>query len=520
MTTAPDARSQSFGTMYDVVRHWANLTPDAPVLVADGRAPLSYRDLLVSIDSTGAALNSFGIGRNDRLAVVHPGGRDMALAILGIWSYATPVPLNPGYTLAEFTNQMRDMRANAVAVAKNMETPARQAAETLDLPIFELTPDGQGGMAVTAEKRRATRASDQAGPVRPDDIVAVIATSGTTSHSKIVPIRHRQLVCRNIYKARDLALSADDRCLNMMQLYHAGGLGQGISTPLIAGGSIAILNDLSINGFFDALESLEPTCCAGPFTFYHAIHRRLPDYRETIARVSPRLRFFQSGTGPLNPKIAEEIERTFDTPLVVTYGSTESGTITCEQLNPARRKRGSVGKAIHDGVRVVDEAGHAAEAGAQGEIAVRGPAVFDGYENDEAANRLTFVDGWYRTGDLGYFDADGYLFLTGRIKEMINRGGQKISPGEIDDALLAHPGVLAAAAFPVPHPTLGEIVAAVVVLEDGRPVSEASLLGFLRESLAEYKVPRRLIFVDEIPKGPTGKIQRHKLAAAFGLATE
>ena len=192
--------------------------------------------------------------------------------------------------------------------------------------------------------------------------------------------------------------------------------------------------------------------------------------------------------------------------------------MACEPLPPTPRKPGSVGLTRPGEVAVMDADDRVAAPGVEGEVVARGVVVFDGYENDASANRSAFVDGWYRTGDLGYFDADGYLFLTGRIKEMINRGGQKISPGEIDDALLAHPKVLAASAFPVPHRTLGEVAAAAVVLEDGSLVDEKALLGFLRDKLAAYKVPRRLVFVDEIPKGPTGKVQRHKLADALGLA--
>jgi thioesterase domain-containing protein/acyl carrier protein len=169
-------------------------------------------------------------------------------------------------------------------------------------------------------------------------------------------------------------------------------------------------------------------------------------------------------------------------------------------------------------VAIMDEDGQILDPDQRGEVVVRGPLLFDRYENDPEANAAAFVDGWYHTGDVGYFDADGYLFLTGRLKEMINRGGQKIAPSEIDDALNAHPAVMAASAFPVPHLTLGEEVAVAVTLEAGSSVKEESLSDFLRERLAGYKMPRRYIFVDEIPKGPTGKVQRHKLAAAFGLA--
>ena len=517
MTLARDLPDPPFSTLYDAVRHWGQRTPDAPVIVEAGRPPLRYSDLLASVDAMGHALNDIGIGRGNRVAVVHPGGRDMAAAIIGIWSYATAVPINPDSTPREMELQMRDMRVDAVAIATDMETRARRVAETLELPVLDLRPDERGGMALNARSRRAAPRTDHPVPAQGEDVAVVLATSGTTSRSKIVPQKHRHLMLRNYYTGQSLKVGPADRCLNLGRLYHSGGLGQGLSTPLISGGSFGVLTDFSIEGFFQALEALAPTWTTGSYAFYHAVHRQVDAYADAIERVAPRLRFLRSGTGPLNPQIAQELEKAFGAPILVTYGTSESGVVTSDSPPPYPRKHGSAGPVLHDDVAVFAEDGTTLPHDAEGEIAVSGPAVFDGYEGDEAANRLAFVDGWYRTGDLGYLDADGFLFLTGRIKEMINRGGQKISPGEIDDALLAHPRVHAASAFPVPHPTLGEIVAAAVVLEDGPAVEERSLLAFLRENLAEYKVPRRLVFVDDIPKGPTGKVQRHKLAAALGL---
>ncbi len=506
---------QRFGTMYEVLRHWAGETPRSPALLEHGRPPLAFCDLLRSTDAMGAALNRWGFGRNDRIAVVHPGGRDMAAAIIGIWSYATPVPLNPDSTLGEFALHLRDMRVTAVAILADMDTAARRAAIDLDLPILDLRPDGHGGMMLTATTRAHAPSDAHAGPVQPDDIIAVLATSGTTSHSKIVPIRHRQLTARNEIAAADLGLTPGDRGLNMLRLYHSGGLGQGISTPLIAGSSVAVLTDFSVEGIFEALDTEQVTWCAASYAVYHAIHPHLKTYRPAIERIASRLRFMRSGTGPLNATVAEDVEAAFGVPIVVTYGTSEAGSSTSDPPDRPRPDRSSVGKRGHRGVEILDDTGKPLPPGATGEIAVRGPTVFDGYENDDAANRIAFIGEWFRTGDLGYFDDDGYLFVTGRIKEMINRGGQNITPVEIDDALLAHPDVIAASAFPVPHPTLGEDVAAAIVTRNGAPLDHRALSQFLRGRLAEYKIPRQLFFTAEIPKGPTDKVQRHTLADVF-----
>lgn len=518
MVSSPEPAPQRFGTMYDVVRHWADKTPNCPALIQHGSEPLSYGDLLGSIDAMGTTLNSWGLGRNDRIAIVHPGGRDMAAAILGIWSYATPVPLNPENTLGEFALQMRDMRVKAIAILADMDTPARRAATDLDLPIFDLRPNANGGMSLTAISRTEALSDANSGPVQPDDIVAVLATSGTTSHSKIVPIRHRQLTARNEIAAADLGLTPDDRGLNMLRLYHSGGLGQGISTPLIAGSSVAVLTDFSVDGILETLDKEQVTWCAASYAVYHAIHPHLETRRPSIERIASRLRFMRSGTGPLNATIAEEVESAFGVPIVVTYGTSEAGSSTSDPPNQPRPDRSSVGKRAHAGVNILDETGTPLRQGATGEIAVRGPTVFDGYENDDAANRIAFIGGWFRTGDIGHFDDDGYLFITGRIKEMINRGGQNITPIEIDDALLAHPDIIAASSFPIPHPTLGEDVAAAVVTRDGGNLDQATLSQFLRGRLADYKVPRQMFFTTEIPKGPTGKVQRHKLSEVFASA--
>jgi oxalate---CoA ligase len=196
-------------------------------------------------------------------------------------------------------------------------------------------------------------------------------------------------------------------------------------------------------------------------------------------------------------------------PVIEAYGMTEaSHQMASNPLPPARQKPGSVGLAAGPEVSILGEDGRLLDAGRKGEIVIRGRTVTRGYESNAESNQAAFRDGWFRTGDLGYMDAEGYLFLVGRIKEIINRGGEKVSPREVDEALLEHPGVLQAVAFGMPHPTLGEEVAAAVVPRSGQILEEAALQEFARGRLAEFKVPKRILIVAEIPKGPTGKVQR------------
>ena len=426
--------------------------------------------------------------------------------------------MNPSYTVNEFAGYLRDMGVNAVMVPAGRDTPARTAAERMQLMVLEFASDQNGATLTAAGARRSDPASERAGPAGPDDIATVLLTSGTTADAKIVPMTHRQLVGRGHLNAGFLQLTTDDRALSLMPLFHGGGQSAGLASCLYAGSSVCPLSDLDPDSFYRHLAELRPTYVMGAPTVFHNIRRQADRHEAVIAAARPHIRMIRTGTGQLDRDLADWLEATFEAPVIQVYGSSEAGWMACDPLPPTPRKPGSVGFTRPGEVAVMDAQNRAAPCGVEGEVVARGVVVFDGYENDDAANRSAFVDGWYRTGDLGYFDADGYLFLTGRIKEMINRGGQKIAPGEIDDALLAHPNVRAAAAFPVPHRTLGEIAAAAVVLQDGSAKDEKALLGFLRETLAEYKMPRRLIFVDAIPKGPTGKVQRHKLAAELGLA--
>ncbi len=519
MTAVLDRSGRACGTMYEAVRHWAERTPDAPALLfGDGRAAVSYSALLQSIDAIGAQLRGRGIGGTDRVALLHPGGTAMAVAVTGLMSHATAAPLNPRYTVGEFAVYLRDLRVKALAIADGMDSPARLAAGRLGLPVIEIAADGKRSDAMITLRGTPVRSAAEAGPARPEDIALLLTTSGTTSHSKIVPIRHAQLQARCRNAAGRLALRPSDRCLNLMPLYHSHGLNSGLGVSLVAGASVLPMLQFDVEGFFRLLETLAPSWFTAVFTFHHQIHAHAASHAAAIAR--SRLRFIHTSSGRLDPGIAAELEDTFGVPLLGTYASTETGVITGDSHPPAPRKRESVGTPAGAEVAILDPEGRPLPAGRRGEVCLRGANVFDGYEGDSETAPFT-ADGWYRTGDEGMFDADGFLFLTGRVKETINRGGEKISPSEVDEALLRHPDVAAATAFAIPHPTLGEDVAAAVVLKAvasaEEKVGEKALIEFARQSLTAFKVPRRILLVGDIPKGPTGKVQRHALAAAFGL---
>lgn len=516
MTRRLEHSGRSCATMYDVVRHWAQLTPDAPALLADGQEALSYRGLLQSIDAIGAALNAFGIGRNDRVAILHPGGAEMATAIMGIWCHAAAAPLNPAFTVGEFAVYLRDLGVKALAIAEGMESQARIAAARLGLPVFEIvTPQGGGTAGKVTLKGVPVGDAKAIGPAESDDLALLLTTSGTTSHSKIVPIRHHRLLARSRNVGAKLELGPADRCLNLMPLYHSHGLSSGLASPIAAGGSVIPMAQFDVETFFRLLETLAPTWFTAVFTFHHQIHTHAK--RKAPASGASTLRFIHTSSGRLDPQIAGELATMFGVPVLGTYASSETGIITGDPYPPALRKPDSVGTPAGCEVAIFDEDGKPAPAGVHGSVFVRGTNVFDGYENDAAATATAFTNGWYGTGDEGMFDEDGYLFLTGRVKETINRGGEKISPSEVDAALLRHPAVAAAATFPIPHATLGEEVAAAVVPDDGASITEAALADFLRRHLTAFRVPRRILVVDAIPVGPTGKVQRHALAAAFGL---
>ena len=494
--------------------------PDqAPALSAPGRTALTFGALRALAARTVADLNRIGIGRGDRVAIVLPNGPEMAAGFIAVASGCASAPLNPAYRADEFEFYLNDLGARALVVERGSASPAREVAQRLGVAVVELVPEPGSGagdfrLDVAAQPAGAAR---EPGMAQADDVALVLHTSGTTSRPKIVPLTQGNLHASARSIAATLGFSASDRGLNIMPLFHIHGLVAGILAPLSAGAQICCTPGFDALKFFGWMDEARPTWYTAVPTMHQAILSRAARNAEVIAR-SP-LRFIRSSSSSLPPQVLAQLEQTFGTTVVEAYGMTEaSHQMASNPLPPGQRKPGSVGFAAGPEVAIMGEDGALLAAGQVGEIVIRGPSVTRGYESNEKANAEAFRNGWFRTGDQGQFDAEGYLSLTGRLKEIINRGGEKISPREIDEVLMDHPAVAQVVTFAVPHDKLGEDVAAAVVLREGASASERELREFAAIHVADYKVPRKIVVLDEIPKGATGKLQRIGLAQKLGLA--
>ncbi len=485
----------------------------------EGVPPLRYRDLRVLARRTIERLNALGVGRNDRVAIVLPNGPEMASAFVCIAAGATTAPLNPAYRAEEFEFYLTDLGAKALVVAHGADSPARGVAARLGVPVVELRPRREHGAgSFTLEPVQPMQgAAARPGAGIADDTALVLHTSGTTSRPKIVPLLQRNVLATARHIVDTLALRPDDVCLNIMPLFHIHGLMAATLSSLAAGAQVCCTPGFNALKYFAWLDEVRPTWTTAVPTMHQAILARADRNREAVART--RLRFLRSSSASLPPQVMAELERVFRAPVVEAYGMTEAAhQMASNPLPPRARKPGSVGVAAGPEIAIMDEAGDLLPQGAMGEVVIRGPNVTPGYEANPEANAKAFTHGWFRTGDQGVLDGEGYLRLTGRLKELINRGGEKVSPLEVDEVLMDHPAVQQVVTFGVPHDKLGEDVAAAVVLREGKSVSERELRDFASGRLADFKVPRTIVFLQEIPKGATGKLQRIGLAAKLGLA--
>ena len=485
-------------------------------IAAPEREPLTYGALRDQVGRTGDALAQGGIGAGDRVAIVLPNGPEMAAAFLATAAHATAAPLNPAYRGDEFAFYLEDLRAKALILEAGAESPAVEAAARVGVPIIGLTPDPNAGAGTFSLDIPSGPDAPGNGEAR-DDAALVLHTSGTTSRPKIVPLTGANL-CASARNIADwISLGPGDRCLNIMPLFHIHGLMAGVMASLHAGSTVICTPGFNALRVFAWLDEMAPSWLTAVPTMHQAILARAARNKEVVAR--RRLRLLRSSSSSLPAPVMGELEAAFDAPVIESYGMTEaSHQMTSNPMPPAERQPGGVGIAAGPEVAIMDEAGALQASGTEGEVVIRGPNVTHGYENNPEANATAFADGWFRTGDQGVIDGAGYLTLTGRLKEIINRGGEKIAPREVDDVLMAHPAVAQAVAFAMPHPKLGEDVAAVIVLREGAEAGERELRAFAADSLADFKVPRTILFRDEIPKGATGKLQRIGLAEKLGIA--
>jgi len=496
----------------------------APAISAPGRTALSFGGLRSLIDTTLGQLNSLGIGRNDRVAIVLANGPEMATCFMACASGVASAPLNPAYRGDEFEFYLSDLNAKALIVEAGSSSPAIEVAtklgvRLLDLVVPEGAPAGQFSLVPRdgADGGGAGAATAHGGFAQLDDVSMVLHTSGTTSRPKIVPLSQRNLAASASNIRNTLQFAANDCGLNIMPLFHIHGLIAGVLAPLAAGSQVFCTPGFNALKFFAWMDEAKPSWYTAVPTMHQAIVSRASKNNDVIAR-NP-LRFLRSSSSSMPPQVIKELEDIFHAPLIEAYGMTEAThQMCCNPLPPGVRKPGTVGVAAGPEVAIMDNDGSLLPHGSTGEIVIRGPNVTAGYENNPQANADGFANGWFRTGDQGVMDADGYVSITGRLKEIINRGGEKVSPREVDEILMDHPAVAQVVCFGMPHPKLGEEVAAVVVLREGQQATERELQTYVGGRAADYKVPKKILFMDEIPKGATGKLQRIGLAQKLGLA--
>jgi acyl-CoA synthetase (AMP-forming)/AMP-acid ligase II len=492
---------------------------NAVCLSAPNAAPLSYQGLRNLARYVQTSLNAVGIGRNDRVAIVLPNGAEMAAAFVAVAACSTSAPLNPSYRADEFEFYLNDLHAKALVVEQGSQSPAVEVAKKLGVSIVYLHPSPtQGAGSFTLDTAsRTTQPAAAPGMAHADDVALVLHTSGTTSRPKIVPLTQRNVCASAQHIAKSTAFSASDRGLNVMPLFHIHGLIAGILAPLSQGGEVHCTSGFNALKFFSQMEEVKPTWYTAVPTMHQAILSRAANNRDVITKVP--LRFIRSSSSSLPPQVLAELEATFHAPVIEAYGMTEAAhQMACNPLPPGKRKPGTVGLAAGPEVAIMDNDGQLLPTGSTGEIVIRGPNVTPGYENNDKANAEAFTHGWFRTGDQGVMDSEGYISITGRLKEIINRGGEKISPREIDEILMDHAAVAQVVCFGIPHEKLGEEVGAAVVLREGQTATEKELRDYVATRVADFKVPRKILLLEEIPKGATGKLQRIGMAQKLGLA--
>lgn len=493
---------------------------DAAIAIsAPGRPALTYRELRTLIASTLASLNALGVGRNDRVGIVLNNGPEMATCYMACASGTTSAPLNPAYRADEFEFYLSDLNAKVLIVEQGSTSPAVGVAQKLGVRVVDLVvPAGAPAGSFTLQARDGGAATPTAngGFSQATDVGMVLHTSGTTSRPKIVPLSVGNL-CASAQNIRTtLQLSANDIGLNIMPLFHIHGLIAGVLAPLSAGSQVFCTPGFNALKFFTWMDEAKPTWYTAVPTMHQAIVSRAKGNADVIAR-NP-LRFLRSSSSSMPPQVIKELEEIFHAPLIEAYGMTEAThQMASNPLPPQVRKPGTVGLPAGPEVQIMGEDGALLGANEIGEIVIKGPNVTAGYENNPKANAEGFLNGWFRTGDQGTKDSDGYISITGRLKEIINRGGEKVSPREVDEILMDHPAVAQVVCFGMPHPKLGEEVAAVVVLKEGAAATDRELQDFVAKRAADYKVPKKILFMDEIPKGATGKLQRIGLAQKLGL---
>ena len=475
-----------------------NQDPDHHAIECPGHQPLTYRELREQVLYVVKTLNTRGYHRNDRIAVIMPAGPETAVIIVSVMAGFTCIILDPHNTKQQYEIDFSQLKIKAIVVQKGYETAAKVVAKFQNIYVIELVPiSGSAGKfslepAVVQDTKEAEFAT-------PSDTIYIFLTSGTTSTSKKVPISQKQSFLARQRQTRPLKIANTDRCLHIVPYYHGIGIGQPLLGILLAGGTVICTKDFIPSDFFFLLKTFRPTYYIAVPAVHQGILREIKKVPLDELK-NNSLRFILSTSASLSANVCHELETLLGVPVIEHFAMSETGTLSIN-FPP---KMGSIGIPVVEHVHIMDENGNSLGPHEPGEIVVKGDTVFQGYEDALEENRSAFIDGWFRTGDLGYLDNEGYLFLIGRKKELINKGGEKISPAEIDTVLMTHPLVREAMVFPVQDLVLGEDIAAMIVREQEN-LTENDLRIYLLDRLTPSKLPSRIYFVDAIPKNAAGK---------------
>ncbi|KAI9642958.1 hypothetical protein NHQ30_008692 [Ciborinia camelliae] len=488
---------------------------DTVAIIIPGKQPLTitYKQLLAEISSFQKKLAKLGVTPQAAVSIALPNTYEFIVAFLAAsWQRGIAAPLNSAYKQEEFEFYIDDLSSAVALVPKDSyqkDGPAVRAARKYNAAIAECYWNGKEVVLdVKDEGKLKGKGNQKVEQAQPDDVALVLHTSGTTGRPKAVPLTHRNLTrtMKNIQAT--YKLTPADRTMLVMPLFHVHGLLAGFLAPLMSGGSVIVPLKFSASEFWNDFITHK----ANWYTAVPTIHQIL--LKNPPPTTKPNIRFIRSCSSPLSPTTFHALEETYNAPVLEAYAMTEaSHQMTSNPLPPAKRQPGSVGIGQGVEVRILDSEGKEVPIGSEGEISIRGENVTKGYLNNEKANKESFTqEGFFRTGDQGKMDKDGYVFITGRIKELINKGGEKISPIELDNVLARHPAVSEAVSFAIPDEMYGQDVGIAIVLKPDEKLTASELKKWVADKVAKFKVPKQVFFTDVMPKTATGKIQRRIVA--------
>ena len=499
--------------MEKTIRNMINQQNDDLIfLTSEKNEKLSYGEFKIFNEKISRQLAAKNIINSDRAAIVLPNGPLMASSFLSISSYMSAAPLNPSYKQEEFEFYLDDLKPKFLLVEPNSKSLAVIAAKNLNIPVFEMKISDNQPLGTFELFDKET---DYKNPNDYDEAL-VLHTSGTTSRPKIVPLSNLNIFTSAVNISKSLKLTADDHCLNIMPLFHIHGLIAVLSASAKVGASVCASNGFNALKFLDLAETQNITWYSGVPTMHQAILLRAQKNSDKAKKLN--LRFIRSSSASLPPAIFEQLNDIFETPVIEAYGMTEAThQMASNPLPPAIQKPGLVGMPAGPEICIMNDKNEKLLQGEIGEICIKGDNVTNGYENNPEANKQSFVNDWFRTGDEGFFDEDGYLKISGRLKEIINKGGEKISPLEVDNILMDFPPIDQALCFGYKDKMLGEDIAVAIKLKENKSCTEDDIKSYANEKLAKFKIPKKIFIVEDIPKGATGKLQRIGLAKKFGL---